>query len=310
MLAILTALAATLFVLRAPAAWKRPQARPGWLTTGFGLLGFLTFGFVIPEPLLDSFLGGRNVIALVQTAAASAAFWYLRNGMLIHARNGVQARPWQLILVIGAQTAAFIAMPDHGDVNDPVAYIHQSLPTIAGWLFIIFYQSTILALSLDSLRILRGDRRLDALCFRAGHALTALAATSELIGVTIWHFVGHSNPASLVTFSVFQMLFYPGGMLIASAYLLIWGRKIARTAPWQFRQRYLQHLLTRRNIPARTRQRDGDDQLLAAYEMFVVVSNHLNIGDLVLTERQQRHVERIGSAIDAGFSETTTRVAQ
>ncbi|WIB69180.1 hypothetical protein DEI93_16260 (plasmid) [Curtobacterium sp. MCBD17_035] len=310
MVEIPLALAAALFILRTPIAWRRRAARPAWLTTGYGLLSFLTLGTVIPSSMFDGVLGGRNLLALVQTLTAAAAIWYLRDAMLIHARSTARGARWALAILLATQTAAFFAIPAHSHGSSPVTFLHDSFPTVAGWVFITVYQGMILGLSLDSLRILRGDRRADAVLFRIGHALMALGATSELLGAWTWHFHGHNSPISTVAFAGFQGLFYPGTMFIAAAYLLLGGRKILRDAPWQVRRRYLRHLLAVNGIRAGTRPHARGDDLLATYEVFIDVNNHLTTGDLALNAQQHRRLEHIGTAIDAHSSNTLSGAAR
>ena len=70
-------LIAVVLVVRMPSIVSEPSSRLAWLAALFGCAAFACVGVVVPLDILDGWLGGTNVVNLLQNVFATAAFWFI-----------------------------------------------------------------------------------------------------------------------------------------------------------------------------------------------------------------------------------------
>lgn len=220
--------AALIFVVRAPSVWRNPRGRAAWAASGVGALGLLTLGSVVPQTTLDGWLGGTNVINLVQNVCATTAFWcMLRASTADLPRRPLLAHPLALLGMVTAFTIPFAAIPDRGTTT--FHFIVAGLDQTAMWLYATLYMASVAAITTTTLvrgvPTGRGARGV----FRVGLVLVTVASVEEIVSLTADHLVLGPPAVRDALRLAFDPPFYAGIVLVVAAMASFtvrrWGRQ-------------------------------------------------------------------------------------
>jgi hypothetical protein len=223
---------AVLVLLRAPAAFRRPTARPAWFATVLGLLGLLAIGVVIPIPVADSWLGGTNVLHLLRTALPVAAFWFLRDAVALQCgKKSSRGGPWVLILLLAVQALVFFQIPDRGPSS--IFFVDEHMIYLQGFLWAVVYASEIVGIALTMVVMLLPMWKGIYAAFIVG-GLATVGGGGALVAHCGLILAGKSEPgAGGIPWLLFNILFYPGILLIALGFVTITVRDFYRVTSWR-----------------------------------------------------------------------------
>lgn len=197
------------FLLRTRTAISRPYARLAWLASAFGTVAIFTRGPVVPLTQLDSWLGGQNIVFLIQCWAATAAFWLLTEaaGAQDTRRPLTIPRPWYIAGYCVLFTIAFFMIEDRSPTVTHFSerYADQlALILCAG-----LYMAGIAFLTLRLIFRVRTRSASLYWFFRIGSGLIAAGCASEIFSLIAIH-VSPGTSLSEPAGALFDLLFYPG----------------------------------------------------------------------------------------------------
>lgn len=178
------------------------------LLTGAGALFMV--GTVIPLPVLDSWLGGTNIVKLLQNVLATLAIWFMTmtvKNMATGCWPAVRA-VWELILVIVAFTIPFFLM-DRGPTD--VDFIRNNADNGWLWLYASIYMGYVAYLMVRMYRLLGERKPRPYAVVRVGAVLMCAASVIEIVYLSA-RLIG-AHPEWLG--DTFIPLFYGGIVLIA-----------------------------------------------------------------------------------------------
>ncbi len=259
--------AALIFLARTPYVLRNPRGRAAWGATGVGALGLLTLGSVVPQPTLDGFLGGTNVIYLVQNVCATAAFWLmLRASTSDLPRRPRLAHPLALLAIVVAFTVPFLLVRDRGgtEFHFIVVQIHQP----AMWVCASVYLLGIAAIAATTLRYGVLQDRVALVVFRVGLALVVVACLDEVASLALDHFeVGPTALRDGLRLG-FDPPFYLGVVLMVLAMASLTFRRWGRDVRCRRHNRRLRRITRRHAV--RAVERGGDAQT-RTYDLVIAI---------------------------------------
>lgn len=206
-------------VLRARVAWRQPRARIAWLAALIGCIALLTQGTVIPLEILDGFLGGTNVLKLVQNVLTMVALWLGIQAGTAPVSARIRTLRWWFPGLLGALFAVvfFAALPERG--MSSFRFLEDAAMTSTGaWAYGVLHMAGIALVGLLLFRSARGSLPKTRVFFRVGAVGIVLGCLSEILDLTLSRFF---EPDALVS-ALFDPLFYLGvvsfviGIFVAS----------------------------------------------------------------------------------------------
>lgn len=208
-----------LFVLRAPYAVRHQDARPAWIATGFAILGLLTINEVVPLVVVDTPLGGTNLVMLARTIFPVLALWFLREAIKIQAKSQRQRSSlWLLTAMIAAQGLAFLMIPDRGTTN--IDFVNASVDSLPGMLWAVIYCGEVIWITVTAAILALSIFNSVFATFVVGSLLIALGALSEALHCVSLYFgwIEHTNTD---LFSLgFTLFFYLGVLLVTVGFVI------------------------------------------------------------------------------------------
>jgi hypothetical protein len=104
-----------LTLLRLPSAVREPSSRLTWVATLTGLGAVFMVGVAVPIPVLDGWMGGSNVVNLVQNLLATTAFWFVMQASRTLDGTRFNRRSlWELPAMYVSFTIPFFLIADRG----------------------------------------------------------------------------------------------------------------------------------------------------------------------------------------------------
>ncbi|TIH33799.1 hypothetical protein [Subtercola vilae] len=279
---------AVLFVTRASSAYRVPHARTSWLASGIGALAILTLGPVIPVEELDGFLGGTNLIYLVQCILATLAFsLFARAALITDTHLLLPARTWPVLLWCAVFCVPFFFIKRREPTADLFIRVH--IDQLASVLCASLYMLGIAAIST---RLLLGTRnKSDRVywLFRLGATLAIAGIATQIAALILDHF--KIGPYALADFFYdwFNPLFYGGVITIGLGMGVFAISRWGRTRRLKKRIRELENLLRARGIQVPSTS--GDELSYAVYTLIVWITDNVINGDIVLSPEEALVVE-------------------
>lgn len=223
---------AVLVLLRTPVALKRPAARPAWFATVLGLLGLLAIGVVIPIPVADSWLGGTNILHLLRTALPVAAFWFLRDAVALQGgkRTG-RGGPLVLGLMLAAQALIFFLIPDRGQSS--IFFVDEHMIYVAGFVWAVIYVIEIVWIALTMVVMLLPMWKGIYAAFIGGGLATVVGGVALVAHCGLILAGAQAPGAGGIPWTLFNLLFYPGILIIVLGFVTITVRDFYRVARWR-----------------------------------------------------------------------------
>ncbi|WP_426624420.1 hypothetical protein ACPPVW_18725 [Leifsonia sp. McL0607] len=303
MIHIAFVLITALFIFRAPSAVRRPAARPAWLASGFGLLGLVCLGIVAPLEGLDALLGGSNLWNLAGAISTTASFWFFGRAVQILDRDVAPTRMWPLLALAGVQIGIFLAIPERGSTSSHFIEKHVYSPAV--WLYQLVYILSIAAIAASSAYTVRRRLRSIFALFILGYAGVALACLSYAFDITVRHFkIFHQSPLSPFN-AGFNALFYPGILLIAVGFTVVYLRYSVKQTliAWRIRAALLAVVAARLQGGRRTwrvfpAEFSKPDPLGQTYDWLIEIHELISIDGFAPTSLETSVVHRIQHALE------------
>lgn len=174
----------TITVMRMPSVVSEPSSRLAWLATLSGCAAFAMVGAVIPLNLLDGWLGGTNVVNLLQNIFATTAFWFLMQASRTLDGSPFDLRSlWQLPAMLAAFTVPFLLIPDRGPTSDDFIKLYANQPTL--WAYASIYMGCVAVIMWRLLAGVRGRTPRQYVLIRVGAWGIAAASVLEIVYLTL-----------------------------------------------------------------------------------------------------------------------------
>lgn len=262
-------------LVRLPSAIVNPQSRLSWAATFVGTLAFTARAF----PSLDRFLGGTNYISLVQNACAVTAFWLLTQAAL--AQNGRRPRRWWLLpLLLIAFTVPFV-FTDRGSTSD--SFIVDHIAQTGTWLYASIYMAVFGSIALSLVAGLRRRQPRSYRFFLVGCILVIVACIDEIISLALDHFQYPDLLLRDVFRNVFDVLFYPGAILVILGVASFTFTRFARDRRLLRHKRELQAICARREITPRriSVMHNRRELILDVYNHLIAIRDYENVTEKI-----------------------------
>lgn len=203
-----------LVLVRLPSAVREPSSRLTWLASITGCAAFTTVGIVIPLEVVDGWLGGTNVVNLVQNLLAVTAFWFLMQASrTLDGSRFDRGTIWELPAMLVAFTIPFFLMESRGPTSEN--FIKEQANEVGLWAYASIYMLCVAFVMIRMLAGVRGRRPKQYGLIRVGGGAIALASLVEVLYLTLRLF--QAEPRSVVELigRGFTLPFY-GGVVVAA----------------------------------------------------------------------------------------------
>lgn len=278
--------AAAVTLVRAPHAIAHRQTRLSWTATLIASLAFLARAY----PSLDRYLGGSNVISLVQNLCAVTAFWLLAQAAL----NQHHRRPipwWQLPPLLIAFVVPFLLIGDRGSTSD--TFIVDQIAQTGTWLYASIYMAVFGIIAASLLAGLRRRRSRSYRFFLAGCVIVLAACADEIASLALDHF-GYSNFVLRDALrAAFDPIFYPGTILVIVGVAAFTSIRLGRERLLRRRIRTLDRVCNELGIvigtpSSRTSRREP---VLDLYSLVIAIRDHETAAHFTLPAADARRVD-------------------
>jgi hypothetical protein len=274
--------AAAVTIVRAPHAIAHPQTRLSWTAILIASLAFLARAY----PVLDRYLGGSNVISLIQNLFAVTAFWLLAQAAL----NQHHQRPipwWQLPPMLIAFVVPFLLIDDRGHTSD--TFIVDQIAQTGTWLYASIYMAVF---GLIAASLLAGLRRRQSRSYRfflAGCGMVLAACSDEIASLTLDHFGFPNLVLRDGLRAAFNPLFYPGTILVIVGVASFTSIRFGRERLLRHRIRTLDRVCTELGIAIGTPSRR--EPVLDLYSRVIAIRDHETATHAALPAADARRVD-------------------
>jgi hypothetical protein len=203
------------FVLR----WSTSTAFLG--ATGVGVLGLFSTGVVMPAEVIDSVLGGINVLHLLRNLCVTGAVWLVREGIFSayslddSYRTRFTHRPAFPAIVTAAIAIPF-SLQDF--VPTTSKFVPENVAQLPVFIYATVYMGILAFLALSVLRICLKPQdsrpvRVSARVVACGMGLLVFACLAEIIYMALIFFNAGSEGLATMLYSLFSPFFYSGVLL-------------------------------------------------------------------------------------------------
>lgn len=270
-------------IARMPAAVRNRESWMTWLAVLLACLAIMTLGPVIPIEVLDSWLGGTNVVWLVQCVLATFAFWAFAEAA--KAIDGIGAHPLRTIAVpiLGCAlfTLPFFFSRNRGTTVEHFSRVHAY--DFAIFLSALIYMAGLCWIVGGIVRASRGHDAPGHRLFRTGGLAIIAGCVIEAITMTMDH-LRLGNPAMVqIAYWGFDVLFYPGVILIASGMGYFSIRRVSRTRRIRRRADGLRKIITRTGLPTLDDEIGHPADTYTVYALLIRINDHRILGNITLT---------------------------
>jgi hypothetical protein len=274
-----TIILALVFILRTPSAIREPRSRLSWLASGVGTLALLTLGTVIPQPTIDSWIGGENWINLAQNLLCTTAFWLVTQAAISQDGKRRRIRWWPLAAALVSFTIPFLFITDRGATD--YYFIPNRTRQTAMWLYASIYMGSIAAISFELLRGVRDRPARSYWFFRIGAAMVILASLDEIAYLTFARFDMSPGLIENILFSLFDPFFYVGVILIVVGIASFTTTRFIRQFRLQAKLFWLGRVLLRRGLQ-RPQSVPSTDVLGRVYDHVITIRDLETMGEITL----------------------------
>ena len=285
------------FLLRIRAAIRVPASRLTWLASGVGALALLCCGTLIPLPVMDSWLGGTNVISLLQNTLAAVAFWLVAQAVVTQGRIPIRLLPrWPLLAGLTAIIVPFFFI-DRGATTADFMYDRaEQFPT---FLYSAFYLAFVAWTCVDLfLKVWKNRSRAFAAIF-IGAALSTLGTVLQLVTLGSLCFASGESQAIHAAYDIGVGSYTAGAFFIAAnmvgmALMKMWkSRRVSRTID------SVEDIMRSNGVAAPPRlaslRKTPVDDLQHLYADVVAVNDHLHTEGASLSREEWK---RLSAASD------------
>lgn len=243
---------AFIFIFRARNALRSPAVRISWLASGVGAAAMFTRGTVIPLNALDAWLGGTNLINLVQNLAAATAFWLVMQAVT-SSNSTLRTLRWRpLVLGLVAFTIPFFLI-NRGSTEEDFIVARSDQPAL--FIYASIYMAMVAVICTYLMLKIWSGRTVTHWILVGGSGLVALASTIEIVYLAAKCFNWWSPETQHTIGLLFDPLFYGGVVLIATS-IARWAVQRA----WRARRIRTATTTLERLLAAHSPQHDGASQ--------------------------------------------------
>ncbi|MCH6472459.1 hypothetical protein [Sinomonas terrae] len=184
---------------------------PALVSALLGFVALFTVGFAIPESVVDSWLGGTNLLHLIRNLLFLVSMWFLRRAIcLVLSRPSTRRNPIPLLVQMLVMAVFFAASPRGPTTGLFIPeYVHE--PGI--WAYANVYMAGVLWLAVDIIRLARtsAPRPLGWFWwFSAGGILISMASLVELVYMSVVPRFGRESAVAQSLYPLFSPLLYSG----------------------------------------------------------------------------------------------------
>lgn len=270
-------------IARIPAAVRNRESWMTWLAVLLACLAIMTLGPVIPIEVLDSWLGGTNIVWLVQCVLATFAFWAFAEAA--KAIDGIGAHPLRTIPVpvLGCAlfTLPFFLSRNRGPTVEHFSRVHAYDLTI--YVSALTYMAGLCWIVGGIVRASRGHTAPGHRLFRTGGVAIIGGCIVEAITMTVDH-LRIGNPALVhIAYWGFDVLFYPGVILIVSGMVYFSIRRISRACRIRRRADNLRKIITQNGLPSLDDEVGHPADTYTVYSLLIRINDHRILGNLTLS---------------------------
>lgn len=202
-----------LTLIRLPSAVHEPSGRLTWIATITGLAAVFMVGVVVPLPIVDGWLGGTNVVNLVQNILATTAFWFVMQAALT--LDGRRFKPrslWELPAMFLSFTIPFLLIADRGSTTNE--FIKETADQLGLWAYASLYMGCVVLIMARMRRGIRGRKPRPYILIRIGAWAIIGASLIEIVYLTLRVARSERTAAIEAVGTLFTLPFYGGVVLI------------------------------------------------------------------------------------------------
>lgn len=267
-------------LVRLPVALADPKSQLSWWASSAGALAMFTFGAVIPQEAMDALMGGgRNYLNLAQNLLATIAFWFMLQAVIQSQVNdgasSLRTQPervfilsWRVIrfrlrrlrrglvrqvpitrwiwlgVILVAFAGPFFLVRDKGPTSFHV--IIERIDQPAMWLYASVYMAAVAYFASMMLWHLHPRHSVPHWIMKLGAGVVLLACVDEVASLTLDHLDAPLPELRELLYSAFNVIFYPGVLMIAAGMIAFGITRGARSKLHNAVARYL----AKRSVPA------------------------------------------------------------
>lgn len=184
---------------------------PALVSASLGFVALFTVGFAIPEGIVDSWLGGTNLLHLIRNLLFLSSMWFLRRAIcLVLSRRSARRNPIPLLMQMLAMAVFFAASPRGATTSWFIPeYVHE--PGI--WAYANVYMVGVLWLAVDIIRLTWTSTPRPLWWFwwfSAGGVLITVASVVELVYMSVVPRFGRESAVARSLYPLFSPLLYSG----------------------------------------------------------------------------------------------------
>ena len=215
--AFLALLALTL--MRLPSAVREPSSRLTWFATMAGLGAVFMVGVVVSIPVVDGWLGGSNVVNLVQNLLATTVFWFVMqasrtlDGTRFHRRS-----LWELPAMLVSFTIPFFLIPDRGPTSGD--FVKEHAAQLGLWAYASIYMAWVVVIMIRMLAGIQRRTPRPYVLIRVGAWAIIAASLVEIVYLTLRVARQGQTPAVEFVGNLFTIPFYGGVVLVCSGIIV------------------------------------------------------------------------------------------
>lgn len=189
---------------------ERRIPSPALVSALLGFAALFTVGFAVPEGVVDSWLGGTNLLHLIRNLLFLSSMWFLRRAIcLVLDRPSARLNPVPLLLQMLAMAVFFASSPRGATTGWFIPeYVHE--PGI--WAYANVYMAGVLWLAVDIIQLARTAGRPIGWFwwFSAGGVLISIASAVELLYMSVVPQLGRDSSLAQNLYPLFSPLLYSG----------------------------------------------------------------------------------------------------
>lgn len=284
--------------VKTPTAIRNPQARPAWFATLFAVPALLTRGGLVPIQTLDAWLGGENLIFLLQCWLATYAFWCLCMAAAVDATGDERPilRLWIPTAWCAIYTVPFFLIDDRGGTE--LFFIDAHVDDPAAVVCGILYMLGIVGICVQLIWNLRGRQAVAHWVFRLGAALVIMGSLLWIAAILIDHVAQLERSEIAWLYTSFDVFFYPGVVVLAFGLMTFAAQRYIRKLVLRRRVRALQDMLVRHGsepLPA------GDDLGFTLYDLLIRIEDLRVMRAITPSPEEERLLQRSSALVERWY---------
>lgn len=285
-------------IARIPTAIRVPTARPAWFATLIAVPAFMTRGPIIPIQTLDAWMGGENIIFLVQSWLVVFAFWGLAEaaGTDITSSERPKLRLWIPLLSCIAFTVPFFLIPNREGTE--LFFIDAHVDDLAAIICGVLYMAAVAGICVRLLIRLHGRDAPAHWVFRIGAALVIAGCVLWSTAIILDHALALGRTPIVWMYVGFDILFYPGVVALALGLVAFATQRAIRQLIIRRRVAALHDILASRSFTI-----DESDRPLpfVAYDLMVQIEDLRILGAIRPTAEEQRTLDKVARWVERTF---------